>query len=466
LSKQKIFVGAVSVAVLAGVSAAQAADLPVRAPVAAAPVYSWTGLYIGANVGFGVAADRGRVIVPAVSGLPSFDLAPRGALGGGQIGYNWEIGGWVVGVEADIQGTGIDRSANCVFTCTPAANIGVSQELPWFGTVRGRLGSPLGNLMIYNTGGLAYGSVKTHINETALGGIGTANFEQTRTGWTLGSGVEANLGNNWIGRVEYLYIDFGHVSGTITGTNHAFVGDAQQHVFRVGASYKFGPAAPPPSTTVPRWAGFYAGGNFGGGVGHDSSTLSVGAPIGPLTETFDVVPRGWLGGGQAGYNWQAGNWVYGLEADIQASSQESTQTCAIACLPGSALLLKQEMPWFGTVRGRLGYSVGQGLFYVTGGWAYGEVKNTITETFVGSPQTVLSFNENKSGYAVGGGVETPVPDFFSWKFPNWTLRTEYLYLDLGSVTNGYTYAGSAHALTTDVRNHVFRTTINYKFGGL
>ncbi|MGZ5805168.1 MAG: outer membrane protein, partial [Xanthobacteraceae bacterium] len=334
----------------------------------------------------------------------------------------------------------------------------------WFGTVRGRLGSPLGSLMLYNTAGLAYGGVKTSIADT-LGGTGT--YSQTRTGWTIGSGVEANLGNNWIGKVEYLYINLGDVNFPLLGTTQSFTGTTELHVFRVGANYKFGgPAALPPPMNVPRWAGFYAGGNFGGGVGRNDATLAVGAPIGPITETFDVVPKGWLGGGQVGYNWQAGAWVYGLEADRQISSQESTQTCALACIPGQLLALKQELPWFGTVRGRLGYSVGAGLFYVTGGWAYGEIKNTITELAGGAPVTTVSFNENKSGFAVGGGVETPVPDFFDWKFPNWTTRTEYLYVDLGSQSDTYTYAGSTHTLTTDIRNHIFRTTFNYKFGGL
>ena len=106
------------------------------------------------------------------------------------------------------------------------------------------------------------------------------------------------------------------------------------------------------------------------------------------------------------------------------------------------------------------------VFFVSGGYAYGEVKNKVTELFCAAPMTTISFDETKGGYAVGGGVETPVPDFFNWKFPNWTTRTEYLYVDLGSVTNSYNYAGATHTLTNDVRNHIFRTTYSYKFGGL
>lgn len=464
MSKIGLSIGLVAVTAIAGFGAARAADLGPRtaAPVAA-PVYSWTGFYVGANVGLGVGENRGRVNIPAIGGTPSFDMSPIGVIGGGQAGYNWQVGGWVLGVEADIQGASIDSTTNCVLTCLPASRLAVSQSLPWFGTVRGRLGSPLGSLMLYNTAGFAYGEVRTSISDTA-GGTGT--YTQTRSGWTVGSGVEANLGGNWIGKIEYLYVSLGDVNFPLTGTTQTYVGSAQQHVIRLGANYKFGGGGVPAPTNVPRWAGFYAGGNFGGTIAHNDTTLAVGAPIGPITETFDVAPHGWLGGGQFGYNWQAGAVVYGLEADLQATTQESTQTCALSCIPGQLLALKQELPWFGTVRGRIGYSVGAGLFYVTGGWAYGEVKNTITELAGGAPVTTVSFNENKSGYAVGGGIETPVPDFFDWKFPNWTTRTEYLYVDLGTVTNSYTYGGALHTISSDVRNHIFRTTFNYKFGGL
>lgn len=466
VTRREIAIKLIGAAIMAGVAhhAAHAADLAVRPAPAVTPAYSWTGFYVGANIGLGVGENRGRVNIPGIGGTPSFDVAPSGVIGGGQAGYNWQIGDWVLGIEADIQGSGVDSSTNCVLNCLPGSTIAVSQSMPWFGTVRGRLGSPLGNLMIYNTAGFAYGEVRTSIADT-IGGSG--NYSQTRSGWTIGSGVEANLGGNWIGKVEYLYINLGDVNFPLTGGAQSFTGTAQLHVLRVGANYKFGAPGAPSASSVPKWAGFYAGGNFGGGVAHNSATSVVGAPIGPVAETFDITPNGWFGGGQAGYNWQAANWVYGLEADIHASGQESTQTCALACVPGSFLALKQEIPWFGTVRGRVGYSVGAGLFFVTGGWAYAEVKNTVTEFAGGAPLTALpGVSTTRSGFAVGGGIETPVPDFFFLKFPNWTTRTEYLYLDLGSVTDTYVYGGAAHTLTTDVRNHVFRTTFNYKFNGL
>ena len=172
MSKIGISTGLIAVAAIAGSSAAYAADMGPRAAPAAAPVYSWTGFYVGATVGAGFGENRGRVNIPAIGGTPSFDIAPSGVIGGVQAGYNWQVGGWVLGIEADIQGSGVDSSANCVLTCSPGSTLAVSQSVPWFGTVRGRLGSPLGSLMLYNTAGFAYGGVKTSIADT-LGGSGS-----------------------------------------------------------------------------------------------------------------------------------------------------------------------------------------------------------------------------------------------------------------------------------------------------
>ena len=354
-----------------------------------------------------------------------------------------------------------------MLTCTSGTLLlATQQELPWFGTVRGRLGTAVGGLLFYYTAGFAYGEVETRFTGNFPGSVGTVTFDQNRVGWTLGSGVEADLGGNWTGRLEYLYVDLGKASGNyvFAGVPHSFISEPEQHIVRVAANYRFGVTGSSSAMAVPRWAGLYAGGNLGNGVARNTSAHSIGAPLGPLTETFDVTPSGILGGLQVGYNWQAANWVYGLEADIQGSAQESQQTCGISCVPLSVTQIKQEMPWFGTVRGRLGYSLGPALFYATGGLAYGEVKNTINETVGAVAPASISLKQTKSGYTVGAGIETPMHPIFGWTFPNWSIRTEYLYVDLGTVTDNYTYGGAPHTLTTQVRNNVFRTSLNYQFG--
>src|SRR4029078_721479 len=145
---KKILAGAA--ALLGTAVTAQAADLAVKAPYLKAPVamvYDWTGFYIGVHAGVGTARDYTRLAVPAGLSFEASYLNPQGGLGGGQIGYNWQIpnalfGGLVFGVEADLQGTGMRDSFSCLLGCVPgppALNANYNQKLDWFGTVRGRV---------------------------------------------------------------------------------------------------------------------------------------------------------------------------------------------------------------------------------------------------------------------------------------------------------------------------------------
>jgi len=185
-----------------------------------------------------------------------------------------------------------------------------------------------------------------------------------------------------------------------------------------------------------------------------------------FAEAFYLSPRGFDGGGIIGYNWQFGRWVVGLETDIQGSTGSGYLTCVVSCnnLPSTAI--DQKLSWFGTARARLGYGIGPALFYATGGAAYGEVKESITQSG-GGPTAATSFSHSKSGFAVGGGIENKL-DLFGMLGPNWTTRTEYLYLDLGSVSDNFanpTFAGSTQTLNSSIHEHVWRTVVSYKFGG-
>ena len=175
-------------------------------------------------------------------------------------------------------------------------------------------------------------------------------------------------------------------------------------------------------------------------------------------------PRGFDGGGIIGYNWQFGSWVAGVETDLQGSTGSGYLTCVFVCSAGIATTVDQKLSWFGTFRARLGYAVGPALFYATGGAAYGQVKETITQN---APTASASFSHNKSGFAVGGGVENKL-DLFGLLGPNWTTRTEYLYLDLGSISDSFVNPGLtpvAQTLNSNLHEHVWRTVVSYKFGG-
>ena len=202
-----------------GTIAASAADIPRRAapprqPVVAAPLFTWTGAYVGINGGYGW--GRSNFSAPFTTG--SFDVS--GGLVGGTLGYNYQLGQTVFGIEGDMDWSGIDGSAACgATTCQTRNN--------WLGTVRGRLGYSFDRFMPYVTGGLAVGDIETNI-------AGIGGGRDTQAGWTVGGGVEAALDGPWTAKLEYLYVDLGR-GGTVLGSDAEF----KSHVVRAGVNYRF-----------------------------------------------------------------------------------------------------------------------------------------------------------------------------------------------------------------------------------
>lgn len=204
----KFAIAAVAIMV-AGVTSAQAADLPYRsqAPYTVNQplnAYSWAGPYLGATLGY----EWGNVT--------NSGTKPSGITGGITGGFNWQSGPIVFGVEADFQGTGADdRFANYKFSN------------PWFGTVRGRLGYAFNNVLLYGTAGLAFGSL-----ELEQGGL---QQSQTSVGWTAGVGAEVGIYQNWTAKIEYLYVDLSSNSySLINSTNGLDFG-----MVRIGLNYHF-----------------------------------------------------------------------------------------------------------------------------------------------------------------------------------------------------------------------------------
>ncbi|QND74341.1 outer membrane protein [Tardiphaga robiniae] len=440
-------------ALLSLTAGAQAADMAAKAPYYKAPVvavYDWTGFYLGVNAGIGLGRDR-AIHNDGFLGTESTYLSPQGALGGGQVGYNWQTGSMlgpvVYGLEADIQGAGLSDDRTNLGS--PFVSTTYNQKIDWFGTVRGRIGLATGPVLGYVTGGYAYGNVKTSIAFDNAGTVFSTN--KIQNGWTVGSGVEAALGGNWTGKIEYLYLNMGNNSYTFGP--QTLNTEVRENIFRVGLNYRVGGSAVYTPVVAADWTGWYLGGNVGSGTGRDRSSISKPGdlPGDPATSLiFNLAPDGINGGLQLGYNWQAANWVYGLEADIQASSQRDNKTV----IDFGSLAYDAKLPWFGTVRGRLGYSVGSTLFYATGGYAYGGVKTKISEDGI----QVFNVSTTKSGWTAGAGIETPFR-LLGLFGPNWTSKTEYLYVDLGTASNTV----NTTTVTTAVTEHIFRTGLNYHF---
>jgi outer membrane immunogenic protein len=198
---------------------------------------------------------------------------------------------------------------------------------------------------------------------------------------------------------------------------------------------------PPPMVTkapyfVPyyNWTGFYAGIN--GGYGWGTSNWSA------LPSSFDV--NGGLFGGQIGYNWQFGQFVYGLEGDADWTDIRGTSN-VLGC---TLTICRTKNDFLATARGRVGYAIDRWMPYVTGGLAIGNIRTT-TPNFAGIDQT-------NAGWTVGAGVEFAIVG-------NWTAKAEYLYVDLGTancgVTCGFPAVGNNVGLTTNV----VRGGINYRF---
>jgi outer membrane immunogenic protein len=478
---KRFVVASVTAAAFYGASAF-AADMP--APVYKAaptnPDYGWTGFYVGGNVGFGVAKDP-STNNPTGGGFQiheSFNLSPQGVLGGGQIGYNWQVApNWVWGIEADIQASAQADSTTCIDFCSPTIFAQVSQKLPWFGTLRGRFGWTNGPTLFYATGGLAYGGVTTDFTVNLGGGTDHRSLNHTILGSTIGGGVETQLAGNWTAKVEYLFVNLGNVNNSFVYAFNPAVTLAESssirnHVVRVGLNYKFGdPIFAPtahtsgfykaPPALAPNWSGIYLGGNVGYGVARDPSVSAQSSPTFNTVETFNLNPQGVLGGGQIGYNWQAApNWVWGIETDIQASAQKDSTTCVTICNVVSRTQVSEKLPWFGTLRARLGWTNGPSLYYVTGGLAYGGVTTDYVFNTNGAGIDQHHLSRTKAGPTIGGGIETKLAG-------NWTAKVEYLYVDLGNFTNSIIYTptpGTSYAESSATHDHVVRVGLNYKFG--
>jgi len=231
-----------------------AADLPVRAPAyKAAPlaaVWSWSGLYVGIDGGYGFGNDPfSQTVVQPGGTLASFEksvVAPKGGFFGGQMGYNWQVGSIVLGVEGDAQWSG-QRDKACGLVCEAAVNAvestTVEQKLKWFATARGRLGWANEGYLLYVTGGGAWAGIDETDTFIDQGRTFVAGSSRTKSGWAVGAGIETRLWGNWTAKLEYLHIDLGSVTSVLPVSSTAsIVTDSRirDDIVRAGINYKFG----------------------------------------------------------------------------------------------------------------------------------------------------------------------------------------------------------------------------------
>jgi outer membrane immunogenic protein len=234
------------------------------------------------------------------------------------------------------------------------------------------------------------------------------------------------------------------------------------------------------------WTGFYIGGNVGGAWGtFDAATTTVGGGYFITTDPAQIAAAGaqtikssgLTGGFEAGYNWQAGNIVFGLEGDIEAFRLSGSATSGpivyLSAAPAAFIASSNaSTDWLATARGRIGIAATNWLFFATGGAAFTTLNGNFTfrDNFLAPPGAAesASFSNTKAGYTVGGGIEASLSG-------HWSIKAEYLYVNFGTasaVSNNLTFSPAAlpgngqnpftHSI--DLRANIVRVGLNYKFG--
>jgi outer membrane immunogenic protein len=188
------------------------------------PLFDWSGFYVGLNGGWGWGRSRFDFDGSGLGTTGDFGLS--GGLIGGTIGYNYQAGGAVFGLEADLDWARIRGSDACpVGSCVTTAT--------WLSTVRGRLGFAMDRFLPYLTAGAAFGNVRASVP-----GVGTSG--DIRTGWTVGGGVEYAMNRNWSLKAEYLYVDLGKFNcGAACGVAPPTDVSFKSHIVRGGVNFRF-----------------------------------------------------------------------------------------------------------------------------------------------------------------------------------------------------------------------------------
>lgn len=455
-----------------------------------AAVYNWTGFYVGGNAGGGMASsafgDPGFF-------APSATPTSRYFTGGAQAGYNYQLGHGMVGIEADVTGNSAFNDAVLGGSNFAAMAVGLKADVN--GTIRGRAGVAVDNALLYVTGGAAWAKYRQQgtsfsnrlANFGAFDGL-TADSDGTLWGGVVGAGIEYAVGSNWSVGGEFLHTMYGDRDASVLGAdgtnicggvaspaNCVIRSQLTTSVARLRANYRFGEGIEPaaayrPAAIAYNWTGFYVGGNAGGGMAASAFT-DPGFFSSAATPT-----RGYFTGGvQAGYNYQFGKGLVGIEADVAGNGALKNSVVGGSGELAMAVGLKADVS--GTIRARAGLVANNALLYVTGGGAWANVRQSgfefdnavLSPTF--GQRTGLTANASATlwGGVIGAGAEFALS-------PNWTVGGEFLHTTYRDIDARILNANGTNAcgrfipadnctmrsqLTTDA----LRLRFNYRFGG-
>lgn len=256
------------------------------------------------------------------------------------------------------------------------------------------------------------------------------------------------------------------------------VGSADAADLPAAPLYKAPVVAPPAFS----WTGWYVGVNAGWAWNDSTDTITAAnaaaqgfvVPPPQIATSLPLSSNGFIGGGQAGYNWQvAPMWVLGFESDIQWADIKKTVSLPGPSAPTRIMTAHEKLDLFGTVRGRVGVAPwDRALFYVTGGLAYGQANLSTALTRPGAPPPVPAdgcggFNNCQAGSTTGTRFGWTVGAGLEWAFvKDWSFKAEYLYYDLGNISHVMTdpFFPATFNASADLKGNIARMGLNYRFG--
>src|SRR3984893_8077696 len=471
-------VGVCAAAMLAAPFVAGAADLMVP-PVAPALVSSWAGLYLGFHVASGWAHNAWRSGSGAIFDAPGFapffipfvgSASGRGAAAGGQVGYNYQIGSWVFGLEAALSAADINSNIGCAqarFSCNASVN--------GLGTLTGRTGFAFDQFLVYAKAGAAGQHVHYNMNLVPIAGVASVlNGSENRTGWTAGAGVEFAFSPALSAVAAYKYLDFGTPVAAVIDQNGntAHVTTTQTtHLVKVGLNYTIGepfswaasakavPVFLPPPSASQTWTGVYVGAHVAGGWGQTNWNSATGL-LGALSDSVFAqsgTANGFVIGGQIGANYQIGAWVMGVEADAGWADIDGNARCATSGAIATSFTCHTRIDGLGTLTVRYGETFGNLLVYGKGGAAWDREEHQAVEGLQ-TPTTIFSGNATRWGWTVGAGLEYAFT-------PAWSGKVEYDYLSFGNanvdMSDGF---GNTSNVGISQGLSVVKMGFNYKLG--
>lgn len=482
--KTPLWLAATALAAWLPMETSLAADLPVKAKPVVAATFDWSGVYIGAHAGYGGGMKDWSPLGNQA------DFVARGALAGGQIGINKQLGSFVFGAELAGSWTDINGKSHIDIggpLLVSSAAIDHASRIDGIVTVAGRAGLAADRWLVFAKAGLSAAYEKHALTLLVTGAAPSftgLSGNEVRYAPMLGFGSEYALSANWSLFGEYNFHLFGDRPVLLRGTSTAVAlagpvafdqGIEQSiHVAKAGVNYRWGGVAVDPSYPAVRpapgnhWTGGYIGVQGGYGWGSTQRAAGFGAA------NSDFRTDGWLGGGTIGANAQAGSFVFGVEGEILGTGIKGSQS---ETGPGAGVVtqtntINSKIDWLALATARAGFVAGGNLLlYGKGGVAIAQEAHTLDFSTTG-PTSTASFSGKAihSGVVAGAGAEYALA-------PNWSVKAEYDYVRMfqqavtmtGAAAGGPFGAGVTLAVPINKVGqelHLVKFGVNYHFNPL